>query len=264
MSSEKRTFFLGTSGWAHRDWAGKLYPHDLPPADYLTAYSRRFDTVEIERTFYEMPARQMVQSWYRRTPGGFIFCPCAPRRITHVQRLRNAQGLLEDFLAAIAELGSKLGPILLQLPDDFRHQEQQYLEAFLQTLPRERQFAIEFHHGSWLKETTFQLLEEHQVAWVVVDASFLPRVPRVTASFAYVRWHGHPGIQRQTQRRLDPSMTLRPWIPILRQLARQVTPVYGYIHNSFSGYAPQDCETLLELLGERLRDHDAPRESGSG
>jgi uncharacterized protein YecE (DUF72 family) len=250
MSPETRTFYLGTSGWAHRDWVDRLYPHDMPPGEYLTAYARQFDTVEIEHTFFETPAREMVQSWYRRTPDGFTFCPCLPRHITHAQRLRNTQGLLEDFLAVIVELGHKLGPILLQLPDDFRRGEQEHLERFLQVLPQELQFAIEFRHGSWLKDTTFQLLEAHRVAWVVVDASFLPRVPRVTAPFAYVRWHGHPGVEQQTKRQTDPFAALHPWVPILRQLGRQAQRVYGYVDNSFSGYAPRDCQTLLELLGD--------------
>ena len=250
MSPEARTFYLGTNGWAHRDWIGTLYPPDMPAAEYLTAYAQHFDTVEIEHTFFESPTRDIVRSWQRRTPDGFIFCPCIPRQITHVQRLRNVQGLLEDFLSVIVELGKKLGPILLQLPDDFRRHEQEHLEAFLDTLPHELPFAIEFHHGSWCHDTTFQMLEAHQVAWVVVDAPFLPRVPRVTARFAYVRWHGHPGVRQQTQRQLDPTAALRPWVPMLRDLARQAQPVYGYVRNSFSGYAPRDCRTLLALLGE--------------
>jgi uncharacterized protein YecE (DUF72 family) len=248
---ENRTFYLGTSGWAHRDWVGKLYPHDLSAAEYLTAYARHFDTVEIEHTWFETPSREMVRSWHHRTPETFRFSPCAPRQITHVQRLRHTQGLLEDFLAVMRELGDKLGPILLQLPDDFRLSEQEHLEAFLQTLPREVQFAVEFHHGSWLKDTTFELLEAYQIAWVVVDAAFLPRLPRVTAPFAYVRWHGYPGVEARTRRQTDPLTALRPWVPILRQLAQQATPVYGYVRESFSDDAPRACQILRDLLGTR-------------
>jgi uncharacterized protein YecE (DUF72 family) len=85
---------------------------------------------------------------------------------------------------------------------------------------------------------------------VIVDAPFLPRTPLVTANFAYVRWHGYPGISQQSKRQLDPLAALQPWIPILRDLARQVPEVYGYVRNSFSGYAPRDCQTLQQLLGE--------------
>lgn len=199
-NTTNRQLYLGTSGWAHRDWIGKLYPHDMPPAEYLATYAEHFSTVEIEHTFFGIPTPEMVQAWYRRTPEGFRFCPCVPRQITHEQRLRNAEGMLQEFVGIMSGLEEKLGPMLLQLPEDFRRQERRVLEAFLQTLPAERQFAIEFHHGSWLKEPTFQLLETYQVAWVIVDAAFLPRTPRVTASFAYVRWHGHPGIARQSKR----------------------------------------------------------------
>ena len=250
MSPEQRALYLGTSGWAHRDWLGQLYPHDLPPAALLTTYASHFNTVEIEHTFFDTPTRAMVQSWHRRTPDGFRFSPCAPRQITHVQRLHNTRGVLDDFLEVVGELGDKLGPILFQLPADFRHAEHTHLETFLQTLPQERQFAIEFHHGSWLKESTFQLLEAYQVAWVIVEASFLPRLPRVTAPFAYVRWHGYRGIEQQSKRQLDPVTAWRPWVPILRQLERQAPCVYGYVRNSFSGYAPRDCQTLQALMGE--------------
>ena len=240
--------YLGTSGWAHRDWVGVLYPHDMPPTEYLTAYAQQFNTVEIEHTFFAMPSRQTVQSWQRRAPQDFVFSPCLPRRLTHVQRLHDIQSLLEDFIATVSALGDKLGPILVQLPEDFRSVEQEALEAFLGMLPPQVSFALEFRHGSWLKETTFTLLEQYQVAWVVVDAPFMPRVPRVTANFAYVRWHGRPGYQ--TRRQMDPAVALRPWVPILHQLGRQAQRVYGYVHNQFSGYAPRDCQTLRELLGQ--------------
>jgi uncharacterized protein YecE (DUF72 family) len=249
MCPENRQFYLGTSGWAHRDWIGRLYPHDTPPAEYLATYAQHFHTVEIEHTFFETPTREMVQAWYRRTPAGFIFCPCAPRQITHVQRLHHTQGMWQEFLDIISGLKEKLGPILVQLPDDFRPQELRSLETFLQTLPRAQQLAIEFHHGSWLKDATYALLETYQVAWVIVEAPFLPRTPRVTANFAYVRWHGYPGISQQSRRQIDPVAAWQPWIPILRDLARQVPNVYGYVRNRFSGYAPRDCQTLQKLLG---------------
>jgi uncharacterized protein YecE (DUF72 family) len=115
MSCEQGPLYLGTSGWAHRDWVGALYAPDLSPSEYLSTYAQQFNTVEIEHTFFAMPTRQTVQSWQRRTPEGFVFSPCLPRRITHQQRLRDTQSLLEDFLATIGELCDKLGPILVQL-----------------------------------------------------------------------------------------------------------------------------------------------------
>lgn len=247
-SSKQQKFLLGTSGWAHRDWVGTFYPQEMPAGEYLTAYARQFNTVEIEHTFFEMPTRQTVRSWYRRTPEHFLFSPCLPRQITHVQRLHGVQNLLEDFLAIIVDLGSKLGPLLMQMPEDFRSTEHAALESFLPLLPRDQQFAIEFRHGSWLKDPTFRLLEAYQVAWVVVDAPFLPRVLQVTAPCAYIRWHGRPGYQMRRQ--VDPATALHPWIPLLRELGRQAQSVYGYVHNRFSGYAPRDCQILQELLGQ--------------
>ena len=249
MSFNQSILHLGTSGWAHRDWEGKLYPHDCHPREYLSIYAEHFDTVEVEYTLYQTPSREMVQSWYRRTPDGFIFCPCMPRHITHEQRLHNTQRQVESFLATMLELGDKLGPILLQLPEDFRHSEHEQLARFLDTLPAEQPFAVEFRHGSWIKETTFTRLEARHIAWVVVDASFMPRLPRVTANFAYIRWHGHPGATRLAKRQSDTSAALAPWVPLIRQLQRQATAVYGYVHNRYSGYAARDCQILQGLLG---------------
>lgn len=251
MSSRDTALYLGTSGWSHRNWAGKLYPHDTPAADYLSIYARHFTAVEIESTFYGMPLRQTVQAWHRRAPDGFRFCPCVPRLITHDHRLQGTSAAMDDFMAVIIELGDKLGPVLLQLPENFRTSEQARLEAFLSALPQRQAFAIEFRHGSWLKASTYALLEAYQIAWVVVDAPFLPRVPRVTAPFAYIRWHGRPGVGQRARAATDPATAIQPWLAILRQLRHQVDTVYGFVRNSFSGYAPADCTTLLELLGEQ-------------
>jgi uncharacterized protein YecE (DUF72 family) len=224
MSFNESALYLGASGWAHRDWEGKLYPHNCHPREYLAIYAEHFNTVEVEYT-------------------------CMPRQITHEQRLCNTQRQVENFLATMLELGDKLGPILLQLPENFRHNEREQLERFLDTLPAEQLFAIEFRHGSWLKESIFERLEAQHIAWVVVDAPFMPRLPRVTANFAYIRWHGYPGIAHLAKRQTDPSAALSPWVPIIRQLQRQASGVYGYVHNRFSGYAPRDCQVLQGLLG---------------
>jgi uncharacterized protein YecE (DUF72 family) len=170
---------------------------------------------------------------------------------------------MDDFLAVITELHEKLGPLLLQLPENFRTSEQSRLETFLSTLPQTQQFAIEFRHGSWLKASTYALLEAYQIAWVVVEAPFLPRLPRITAPFAYVRWHGRPGVSQRTRMTTDPAAAMQPWLAIVRQLRRQGEMVYGFVRNSFSGYAPRDCTTLLELLGE-TRQNAAPPQPSHG
>ena len=250
MRSDDRALRLGTSGWSHRDWTGKLYPHDMPPADYLATYAQHFSAVEIENTFYDIPTPQTVQAWYRRSPDDFVFCPCMPRAITHDQGLVQTSDTLGSFLDVISGLGEKLGPLLLQLPENFRYAEWDVFEAFVQSLPRHFQYAVEFRHGSWIKDATFALLESCDIAWVVVDAPFLPRLARVTAPFAYVRWHGRPGIAQRARNEVDPASVFRPWLPILRDLQRQCDRVYGFVRNNLSGYAPRDCHTLLHLTGE--------------
>jgi uncharacterized protein YecE (DUF72 family) len=241
------TILLGTSGWDYPEWVGRVYPK-RPIPDRLRYYAGLFPIVEVNSTFYRLPAPSVAASWARRTPAGFRFTAKFPRTITHDLRLVGAEEELRRFLAVLRPLvdAGKLAAALLQLPPSLGF-EPGPVRAFFASLPRELPVAVEFREPSWLVPAAFDLLREFGLAHVIVDEPHLPITLETTASFAYVRWHGHG----------DPlwyDYTYRPeelaaWVPRVRALAEQVGTVYGFFNNHFRGDAAINCRSLSEELG---------------
>src|SRR3954471_14942943 len=185
---------IGTQGWNYDAWVGPFYPSGTRPADYLTVYSRAYDTVEVDSTFYAIPPVKTVRGWYDRTPPGFVFALKLPQEITHERRLRDSADQAELFFDRARELGEKLGPVLIQLGPDFTPVELPALANLLPTLPRDIKFAIEFRHRGWINDGVIALLAEHAVSLAVTDARWIPRrqmlalARRPTADFIYMRW----------------------------------------------------------------------------
>jgi uncharacterized protein YecE (DUF72 family) len=161
------SLYVGTSGFAYREWKGKFYPRDIPPKEMLHYYSQRFNAVEINNTFYHMPNRPLLKGWSEQVPDGFLFAIKAPRVITHIKRLDKAEQETERLIDAASELGTKLGPILFQLPATFRC-DLPRLEAFLAVL-HDVPTVFEFRHPSWLNPETFSLLHGSNSALCISD-----------------------------------------------------------------------------------------------
>src|SRR5262245_6730548 len=147
---------VGTSGYSYKPWKGSFYPADLPDAEMLRFYATRFPTVEVNNTFYRMPTRSVVERWAEETPEPFRSVLKAPQRITHHGRLRVTDALAYFFETASA-LGGKLGPVLFQLPPNFK-KDIERLRGFLAALPEGRRTAFEFRHDSWFDEEVFAAL----------------------------------------------------------------------------------------------------------
>src|SRR6185503_6370716 len=143
---------LGTQGWNYDAWVGPFYPEGTKPADFLGVYSRAFDTVEVDSTFYATPPSKTLRGWAQRTPPNFVFALKLPQEITHVRRFRDVDSLANEFLDRARELGEKLGPILIQLGPDFGPTELPALAKFLPTLPSDIAFAIEFRDKTWIHD----------------------------------------------------------------------------------------------------------------
>lgn len=209
---------IGISGWRYAPWRGVFYPEDLRQRDELHYASRQFNTIEINGSFYSLQSPANYQRWYDETPRGFVFAVKAPRYVTHIKRLKNAeQGLANFFASGVLGLKEKFGPILWQLPPSLRYDEGK-LESFLQQLPRNSEIladmarehddtvekvivkadrkrairhAMEVRHASFVNETFIAQLRRHDVALVVADtADKWPFLEDVTASFMYLRLHG--------------------------------------------------------------------------
>lgn len=180
---------VGTSGYSYKEWKGYFYPEDLPATKMLAFYSERFDTVEINNTFYRMPEAKMLEKWTTQVPDGFTFVLKAPQRITHQKRLTDTGDDVRTLFEAAESMGPKLGPVLFQLPP-FSRKDAPKLRAFLNTLPRNRQVAFEFRHMSWCDEEIYSILRERDIPLCLSDtdeSGDADALVAPTASWGYMR-----------------------------------------------------------------------------
>ena len=235
---------IGCSGWNYDDWRGREYPPGVPPRRWLAHYARRFDTVEVNSTFYRLARPAAVATWVTDTPPEFVFAVKASRYLTHVKRLTDMGRGVERLYAGIAPLveSGKLGPVLWQLPENF-HRDDDRLGGALERLPPGRH-CFEFRHSSWFVEPVYELLRSHGAALVYGDD---PRrrfqVLERTADWTFIRFHrGHRG------RRGNYSETeLREWAARIRAL-RDEAEVFAYFNNDWEGFAPRNARRLRSLL----------------
>ena len=252
------TVRLGTQGWNYDAWVGPFYPSGTRAADYLSVYTRAFDTVEVDSTFYAIPAPKTVRGWAERVPPGFKFALKLPQEITHERKLRDSEALASLFFERARELGSKLGPILIQLGPDFAPSELPALTGFLPLIPSDLQVAVEFRQRGWIHDGILGLLAERNVAVALSDGRWIPRktmlalATRPTADFAYLRWMGPDrSLVDYSRIQVDRTRELEAWVEAILTLAQRVTAVYGYVNNHFAGHSPASVRQLQQLLGQK-------------
>ncbi|MGD0250804.1 MAG: DUF72 domain-containing protein [Thermoplasmata archaeon] len=238
---------LGTSGWDYPEWVGRVYP-PRGASDKLRYYASLFSIVEVNSTFYRLPTPTVAASWVRRTPARFRFAAKFPQSITHDLRLVGTDEELARFLAVLKPIreAGKFVAALLQLPPSLPF-EAATVRRFYESLPRDLPVAVEFREPSWLVPEAYALLREFGLAHVIVDGPHLPVALETTASFAYIRWHGHgsPLWYDYTYSRDE----LVAWVPRVRSLSEKVATIYGFFNNHFRGDAAVNCRTLSEELG---------------
>jgi uncharacterized protein YecE (DUF72 family) len=178
--------FIGTSGFSYAPWKGSFYPEKLPTSRMLSYYAERLDTVEINNTFYRMPAPEMLTKWAAETPAGFQFALKSPRRITHERRLADVADTLARLNEVAATLGDKLGPVLFQLPP-FLRKDVPRLADFVTHLPAGMRAALEFRHESWFAPDVYEVLRSRDVALCLAEAEELATPVEATASWGYLR-----------------------------------------------------------------------------
>ena len=227
------------------DWRGRLYPEREPKRRWLELYAERFDTVEVNSTFYRLARRGAVAGWVAQTPEGFLFAVKASRYLTHVRRLVGIGDGIRRFyepLEPLIEVG-RLGPVLWQLPENF-HRDDRRLQGWVDALPAGLH-TIEFRHESWFVPEVFAVLRSRGVALTIGDH---PRRPfqsyDATADWRFVRFHhgrrGRGGNYSATE--------LQQWARRIAQWRRQ-TDVYAYFNNDWNGFAPANALYLRARLG---------------
>jgi uncharacterized protein YecE (DUF72 family) len=244
----RRPIRIGCSGWNYAHWRnGVFYPPRLPASRWLEHYAERFDTVEVNSTFYRLPRRDAVARWVERSPRGFVFTVKASRYLTHIRRLRDVGAGLETFFERIDPLvrSPKLGPILWQLPPNFRRDDERLAEA-LAALPRDFRHCVEFRHESWFVQETYALLREHRVALAIGDRPEVHAFQshELTAPWTLVRFHAGSRGRRGNYGESE----LEDWAARLREWSRD-HEVFAYFNNDWEGFAPRNALRLRELLG---------------
>jgi uncharacterized protein YecE (DUF72 family) len=180
------TVWIGTSGYNYAEWKGSFYPADLSAAKMLPYYAARFSTVEINATFYRMPTDKALAGWDAATQAGFVLALKAPQRITHFGRLRGIDESLRFFCDTARTLGPKLGPLLFQLPPNFKKDTDRLAETLL-LLPPDLRCAFEFRHESWLADDVYDLLRRRNVALCIADSETASTPLVATADWGYLR-----------------------------------------------------------------------------
>ena len=234
---------MGTSGWHYQHWSGVFYPADLKPKDWLEFYARHFDTVEINNSFYRLPSHATFNSWAGKTPRGFVFAVKASRFITHMKKLKQPGDALSSLLENAGGLGKKLGPILFQLPPNWKRNPSR-LKEFICALPKGNRYAFEFRDESWLHDDIYGLLEAANCALCIASSPSFPRSRRVTADFAFLRFHGGEVLYGS---RYSPD-ELEGWAAFARSLLEEGRDVYAYFNNDAFGYAVEDAEAFRNLV----------------
>jgi uncharacterized protein YecE (DUF72 family) len=233
---------VGCSGWQYRHWRGDFYPATLPSSRWLEHYAQRFDTVEINNSFYRLPEASTFAAWEQRAPAGFLYAVKASRFLTHMKKLKDPEEPLARFFSCAVELGRALGPVLYQLPPSWPLNLER-LETFLGALPAGHGHAVEFRDPTWYDDRVFGLLEEHGVALCLHDmaGSASGRLP--VGPFVYVRFHGTSKYSGSYS-----EAVLEQWAQWLSECHAEGKAVFAYFNNDTGGHAPRDAARLRDAL----------------
>ncbi len=228
---------IGTSGYNYPEWKGSFYPGDLPAAKMLPYYAARFPTVEINATFYRMPTPKTLGGWAAATPEAFVLALKAPQRITHFARLRNIDDPLRFFCDAARTLGPKLGPLLFQLPPNFKKDTDRLAETLFQ-LPPDLRCAWEFRHESWLADDVYDLLRRRNAALCIADSEAASTPLVATADFGYLRLRDEGYTEDDLTR----------WAETIERLGTRWREAFVYFKHEESGTGPAFAASLARRL----------------
>jgi uncharacterized protein YecE (DUF72 family) len=230
-------FFVGTSGYSYKEWKGTFYPERLPQKEMLSYYAQRFSTVEINNTFYRMPSVSVMESWAQQVPDSFRFVLKVPQTITHFKRLKNVEEETDHLLHAASALKGRTGPLLFQLPPNFK-KDLSRLEVFLSLIANRTSSAFEFRHESWFDGDVFDCLRASSCALCVADMDDFRRADLVsTANWGYVRLRRESYTDKQ----------LGEWIETLR--SQNWEEAYVFFKHEDVGTGPKLAARFLELAG---------------
>ena len=243
MAINNTKIHIGTSGWSYSDWSdGVFYPPDISNREWLKFYSSRFSAVEINATFYHQMSAKTYQKWHDTAPNDFIFSVKISRFLTHIKKLNDPKEPWQRFINNAKMLKEKLGPILVQLPPNFKINCEK-LKKLLQIIPRKYKIAFEFRHETWFCDEVYKILKKHNAALVFADFKDIPAVEKITADFIYVRMHGPKDLYSSKYT----GGQLKKLADKIDKWKKEVKNIYVYFNNDTSGYAVENALELRQL-----------------
>ncbi|HEX7143002.1 MAG TPA: DUF72 domain-containing protein [Nitrososphaeraceae archaeon] len=257
-------YYLGCSGWSYDGWKGPFYPQDLDNRYWLSYYSKIFDFVEIDSTFYRIPSKFMVNNWNNRTPDNFRFAVKFPKVITHDKRLKDVGKDIEQFYDAMESLYDKILVFLIQLPPSLQIAEGLDLIKNLQyQLDPSFRYAIEVRHHSWFNELFYNVLKErnYSIVWSQQDILITP--PILTTDFVYLRLIGDRSINERDFGKINKDRTkeMEIWSKILADVDRKVNGIKMAIiaaNNHYAGFGPMTAKLFADMMNLKDRIRSFP------
>jgi uncharacterized protein YecE (DUF72 family) len=241
---------VGTMGWSYNFWKGSFYPTGMKSSEFLREYSKHFDTVEVDNTFYRVPSIETLENWKKQTPAGFMFSAKFPQNITHRKMLKDCEQDVQFFAERISKLQNSLGPLLLQLPPAFGNKQLDLLRDFLPLLPKKYLYTVEVRNKQLLGSDLLALLRDNGVALTIVASPFMPEVEELTADFVYVRWEGdRKKVNGEFGKvEVDRTNETKRWAGKIEGFLQNVGDVFGYFSKHYSGNPTADAKQLVEFL----------------
>lgn len=259
-------FYIGCPIWGYKGWVGNFFPASTPSSEYLRIYSRRLNAVEGNTIFYALPSPETITRWNQETPPIFRICPKVSRSISHASHLENSREETLILVERLSGLGTRLGPMFLQLPPSFGPAQLPQLETFLNFWPTNVRLAVEVRHPAFFEvehaATLNALLSQYKVARVMMDTRPIrigsseekqvlqarerkPNLPlqiAVTTDFAFVRYIGHPRMEVN-------EPLLDTWAQQLAEWLQRGITAYVFCHCPFEVYSPVICYALYQRVG---------------
>lgn len=238
---------IGTSGWEYGHWRGGFYPRELPRDRWLEFYAARFDTVELNASFYRLPEAGTFERWAQRVPPDFRFAVKASRYLTHVRRLRDPEEPLDRLRTRVTRLGDRTGPILYQLPPRWRPNPER-LERFLGAIAGERDQVIEFRDARWYQPPILAMIERAGASLCLHDMAGSATAPNPVGPLVYLRFHGageRYGGSYSPQR-------LAAWADRMAGWVGEGRSVWAYFNNDLGGHAVTNAARLREYVARRI------------
>jgi len=250
---KKGKIYIGTSGYQYFHWRKVFYPGDLISYRWLEYYTKYFQTVELNVTFYRLPQEKTFKSWYRRVPEDFLFVVKGSRFITHIKRLKGVKKATKLFFQRVNLLKEKLGLILWQFPPSFKIENKnlERLQKFLEILSSFKTGqAFEFRHQSCFSKEVFQLLKKYRAALVIADSPRFPLVEKITSNFIYLRFHGGKILYGSKYS----SSELKEWAKKIKKWQKRGFDIYAYFNNDAHGYAVENALELIKMTKQKKKE----------